>query len=319
MQELKLVQDGLVNLSGAVSGNIDKSRTGYSDLVAYFGGVDNLPTSIIPVKRLRPDAAVDEHGARRSYKGIADAQDRKNTDIRSKTLRKLKRMVGWTGSRKGTLSTFSPALCRKIVLFYTNPGDKVVDPFAGHNSRMEPTVMAGRHYYGQDLSHSFMLHNEKRAEELRKVFPDAKIKLHEGDSREMLVPDNFGDFTITSPPYWNIEMYGPEKEQLGRLPGGYQGFLDGLGAVLKENFRVLKPGAYCVWFVNDFRFKGKFYPYHNDTINLGIAAGFIMHDITIVDYGRSQASVFYNNCFKNKILPKEHEYGIVFRKPLAKA
>ena len=79
----------------------------------------------------------------------------------------------------------------------------------------------------------------------------------------MPTPDQTGDFTITSPPYWDIEYYGDEPEQLGAR--GYDGFLTELSAVMRENFRCLKPAAYCIWCVNDFRTYSMFFPYHEHT------------------------------------------------------
>lgn len=234
---------------------------------------------------------------------------------------------GFEGSRGAgkTLSRFSQNICRLCVKFYTEEKDIVVDPFAGHNSRFQATFESGRHYYGQDLSHEFMVDNLKIREMLLKesegklFMPknDLIIDLTEGDSRKLPWPDNFGDFTITSPPYWDLEMYGDEEEQLGYGQNQtYEEFLHDLGLVAKENYRVLKPGAYCIWFINDFRKDGKFFDFHGDTKNLLVAAGFDYHDLIIVDLGPSLRSVFLASAFKSKILPKRHEFGVVVRKPL---
>jgi hypothetical protein len=194
-----------------------------------------------------------------------------------------------------------------------------------HNSRMEATFRSGRHYYGQDLCHEFMVDNFKVREMLLnesegKLFMpknDLVIDLTEGDSRKLPWPDNFGDFTITSPPYWYLEDYGPEPEQLGYGQNQtYPEFLHDLGLVAKENFRVLKPGAYCIWFINDFRIDGKFYDFHGDTKNLLVDAGFVYQDLIIADLGPSLRSVFLSAAFKSKILPKRHEFGVVMRKPI---
>jgi hypothetical protein len=85
--------------------------------------------------------------------------------------------------------------------------------------------------------------------------------------------------------------------------------------VIKENFRILKSGSYAVYFINDFRKKGKMYFYHMDIQRLGKKAGFIAHDILIVDLGKSIRDAFTNQIISTRILPKRHEYGIVFKKP----
>lgn len=220
----------------------------------------------------------------------------------------------------GTLSRFPQNVGRTLLLFYTQKGDWVFDPFAGHNSRMEMTWRAQRNYHGCDLSAEFMRMNRQLREEFlseyaRSMFPNgAQIFLWEGDSRKVPMEDSFYDFTITSPPYWDIEHYGDEPEQLG-AGKSYREFLEGLGKVAKENYRVLRPGAFCVWCVNDFRKGGRFYSYHEHTGRLLRDAGFIQHDIAIVDLGSSIRQNFMNQAIEQKILPKRHEYALVYRKP----
>lgn len=231
--------------------------------------------------------------------------------------------VGFEGSRGvgKTLSRFPQNICRILTKFYTEEGDIVLDPFAGHNSRMESVHVSKRHYYGQDLCKEFMVDNFRRQKELldaqaERIFDPTKyiIELTEGDSRFLPWPDNFGDFTITSPPYWDLEFYDDNEKQLGN--GTYEKFLDGMFEVAKENIRVLKPGAFCIWNINDFRVDGKYYNYHGDLLQVMLKAGFIQWDIAIFDLGPSLRSVYLASAVKSKILPKRHEYALVMRKPL---
>jgi len=225
----------------------------------------------------------------------------------------------------GGLSRFPQNIGRTLLFLYTNKGDTVVDPFAGHNSRMELCWRAGRNYIGHDLSAEFMEINRKikqmlEDEKKNDFFPGdftASITLHECDSKKMPTKSGVGDFTITSPPYWDLEYYGPQPEQLG-IGKTYEEFLNGLGQVAKENFRCLKPGAFCVWCVNDFRKGGLFYPYHEHTCQLLRAAGFIQWDMAITDLGSSMRACFPNQVIESKILPKRHEYCLIFRKPQVK-
>jgi DNA modification methylase len=227
------------------------------------------------------------------------------------------------GARWGALSRFPQNIGRLLLKLYTKPGQTVVDPFAGHNSRMEFCYRAGRNYIGCDISHKFMEANFKLREMLLEQAKDdlfggehftATIELHEADSRKMPVKNNAGDFTITSPPYWDLEYYGDEMGQLGK-DNSYAEFLNRLGAVCCENFRCLKSGSFCVWCINDFRKDGKFYSYHMDTARLLRDAGFKMHDTAIIDLGGSFGQAFASQIVENKILPKRHEYAVIFVKP----
>ena len=187
------------------------SRAYRETVLGYFGS-DAMPESILRHdKTMRSiDLTVDEHG--RSYDDFtANRTEIKAFDISSRSV------------RAGALSRFPQSVARTLLLFYTEPGDTVVDPFAGHNSRMELCWRANRHYIGHDISHEFMeanrkikalLHDEVYSDMFLEHFP-ARITLHECDSRHMPTPDAIGDFTITSPPYWDIEYYGDEPEQIG--------------------------------------------------------------------------------------------------------
>lgn len=291
---------------------LNKSRDNRNELIAMFGGMDNLPTSVMKAKKRIPTEDVDEHAAKRSYKN-SKGTHYANGEAYQGTLKKAFGISG-SGPGGGALSTFPQNIGRSMVLMYSNPGDTVFDPFAGHASRMELCIRAGRHYIGCDASKDFMQFNRKLAKRLGEEFPIAKIELIEGDSRKIPVKDEIGDFTITSPPYWDIEYYGDEECQMSNCKT-YKSFLDSMQEVMHENYRALKPGAYAIWFINDFRKKGKFYFYHVDILKLGKRAGFIGHDIIISDLGRGFRDIFISQTVQQRILPKRHEYGIIFRKP----
>lgn len=230
---------------------------------------------------------------------------------------------GKTCRGKGAaLSRFPQNIGRMLLLLYTDEGDTVVDPFAGHNSRFEMCWRANRNYMGNELSREFMdanrkivamLEQEAKADMFGASTYKATITLTEGDSRDLPFPDECGDFTITSPPYWCVEHYGDEPEQLGN--NSYENFLADLGLVIQQNYRCLKPGAFCVWCVNDFRMDGKFYSYHEDTASLLRAAGFYQWDIAITDLGPTIRYAFAQQIVDQMILPKRHEYCLIFRKP----
>ncbi len=216
--------------------------------------------------------------------------------------------------RGGNLSMFPQNIGRAVLLLYSNEEDVVVDPFAGHNSRMELCVKEKRHYIGYDISQSFMAYNQSFANELRNNFQGVNIQLYLADSRQMdKVADGCGDFALTSPPYYDLEDYGDEPEQLGKA-SSYEAFLAELAVVAEENYRCLKLGAFCVWFVNDFRRRGKFHLYHIDVLNCLRKVGFEAWDVMVIDLGYPIRAAFATQIVEQKILPKRHEYGLVMRK-----
>jgi hypothetical protein len=306
--------------------DVAKSREQREDAKALFGGV--IPESILKynVADKARDLLVEDEG--RAYTDTGYSKDKQIVTNEDATNNKLFMLSG-AGARWGALSRFPQNVGRILLNLYTDEflpktttRTTVVDPFAGHNSRMELCYRSKRNYIGCDISKKFMAANFKLrdmllAENAEQMLDknDATITLHECDSRKMEpVRSNVGDFTITSPPYWDIEDYGDEIEQLGK-GNEYHIFLQNLQQVCHANFRCLRSGAFCVWCINDFRKDGRFYSYHEDTADCLREAGFKQWDIAITDLGTSMRAAFATQIKSQKILPKRHEYCLIFRKP----
>jgi DNA modification methylase len=300
-------------IKGKTVSSVKHSRSNRGDLIRLFGGIENLPSSIMKAKKVAVTESEDPNAAKRGYDDTAPGIEKARDKSLPKSLRSAFNISG-SGCGAGALSRFPQNIGRAVVLLYSNPKSLIFDPFAGHNSRMELSVKCGRNYIGCDISAEFMRTNRIRAKQLEVLYPNQSIQLIEGDSRKIPLESDIADFTLTSPPYWDIEFYGDEEKQLGKSQT-YQEFLKGMFKVIKENFRILKSGSYAVYFINDFRKKGKMYFYHMDIQQLGKKVGFIAHDILIVDLGKSIRDAFTNQIISTRILPKRHEYGIVFKKP----
>lgn len=270
-----------------------------------------------------------------------DWSQSKNIDLSDRSYGKHKDEGGYAdspfalsgvGARHGDLSRFPQDLGTFLVNFLCPPGGTVLDPFAGHSSRMELVFRAGRNYIGYDISHEFMEDNHKIRQilleefamnprlslEPQEDFNDGAptIELIEGDSR-YIDKNNVADFLITSPPFFDTEWYGDELEQLGRQKT-YEDFLYSLRTVFMACHRALKPGAFAAMEVNDFRRDGIFHTYHADTITQLRLAGFQMHDVIIVDYGSGFLQAFASDIEAHKIVSKQHSYILIARKAMYK-
>jgi DNA modification methylase len=295
--------------------SLQKSRKIRNNFINIFG---NVPESIL--KHDRHDKALDLYANDRSYKNTSKKMIKKaHPEFTEKELKLF--CLSHQGAKDGALSRFPQNIGRLLVNFYCPQDGVVYDPFAGHNSRMELVWKTGRNYIGVDVSKEFMIANRQIREMLLQknrnslgLIKKKEINLIEGSSNKVDLPDNYADFTLTSPPYWNIEYYGDEKEQLGNTKT-YEDFIDLIFFHIKENFRILKPGAWCCWFINDFKSNGKYYVYHSDIAHLMEKAGFILESIYIVDLGRSVQKGFVQILFQRGVFPKRHEYCIVGRKP----
>jgi len=223
----------------------------------------------------------------------------------------------------GGLSVFPYDVLRRSILFYTEEGDTVLDPCAGHNSRMQGVWQLGRSYIGYDVCHEFMEFNRKIAKKIQKRRTEREffkrgtgtITLIEESSECMEeVEDESVDFILTSPPYWDLEYYDEHPDQLG-FGHTYEEFLDGLERVVKECYRTLKPGKFCIFNVNDFIKDGTFYTYHSDLKDRFLKTDFVLWDTIIIRWPGAFKSMFASQLGKTKRLGKAHEYLMVFKKP----
>jgi DNA modification methylase len=210
-------------------------------------------------------------------------------------------------------SRFPLNVARTLYWLYTEEGDLIADPFAGHGDRMEAAIQMNRRYVGWDLSKNMIQEIRQRLSE----YPEEKQKLAKiihGDSR-LFELDEECDYVLTSPPYWCIEWYGDEPEQLGNCET-YERFLIELKRIFKRVVKYLKPGKFITINVNDFRYKGKFYLYHVDVINILQDLGLEIHDIGIMQMSELPIThPFIVQYKERKYLMKQHEYLITAKKP----
>ncbi len=294
--------------------SLDDSRRAREDILAKYGNIlksiwkadYRLEKHIIDIDKTQNAVAKEKHMKMDYDKKLYDAFASSSKSVRGK---------------EGGLSIFPADICRKLVLLFTEEGDVVLDPCAGHNSRMQVTWQLGRHYIGYDVSKEFMQFNRKVRDMLMGdgdqgkllLESDASITLREKSSEKMIEVDNSVDFVVTSPPYWDLEYYGDEEEQIG-WGKTYEEFLSGLKRIIQESYRVLKPGKFCVYNINDFRKEGEYYCYHKDLIELALDVGYKLHDIIILEWPAAIGACFATQVVDRKITAKSHEYLLVFKK-----
>lgn len=125
------------------------------------------------------------------------------------------------------------------------------------------------------------------------------------------------DFVMTSPPYWNLKNYGHD-EQIGAEP--YEVYLERLGKVWQECYRVAKPNAVFALNIGNRRHKGTFYP-----LGMDIAQhmkGWVLWDVLIwyIPNALPQPRSYLERLFDNKfefvfIYTKDGNLDYKFHKP----
>jgi len=268
------------------------------------------------------DVAKKHHAERKAKKLLGGrlATAKRNTTSQRARAKRLKAAhgniavapyVGATGRLEA--STMPAELVDFFIKYYAKPGDTYLDPFMGQGVQMQVAKLRGMHYRGYDLSAEFFAYIDAVRQRIDDDATTIGITL--GDSRHPgEVPDGCGDFSFHSPPYWDIEYYGDEPEQLGSR--SYEDFLVGMRDVYAAWLPKFKPGAVHVVNVNDFRKGGRYYSYHADTIRIATEAGWELTDTWVIDGlvgGLPKAFAVDFNL--KRIAPKVHEYCLVFKAP----
>lgn len=231
----------------------------------------------------------------------------------------------------------------RLVNFFTNKGDIVLDPFSGVGSTIKAAALNGRVGWGIELSPRW---SELSVQRLETEVGEGISKDHRiitGDSRQELkgLPRDSVDFVVTSPPYWAIlnkkadhkvkkervandlaTSYSDSDEDLGNIDS-YEEFLDiMINDIFLETGKVLKPEKYIAIVVSDFRHKSRFISFHSDLIqrldNLSLGEDYIytLQGVKVLlQNHKSLLPYGYPFAYVENI---HHQYILIFRKTKVK-
>ena len=292
---------------------IDKETT--SKVVQRYGF---FPYS---VWRMQNDKAleeiVDDDLAKNTYLG---KMFKNNPEHRVKVKQK-----GYSSMLAEGLSKFNPALAKRIISYWTDENDVVLDPFSNRGVIAIMAAHLGRKGLVYEIVPSYYEHICKVIERLNKPnnalfkrYYDVKAFL--GNANNMsAIETNSVDLVLSSPPYWNIEKYESVDGQLSDYKT-YKSFLKAYYECIKEIYRVVKPGKFAIFVVGDFRRpeysggKSKLIRFGRHTEVLFEKAGFETWDIGINFLYSTPSVIGVHTAAKMGRLLKSHEYILVFKK-----
>jgi DNA modification methylase len=236
-------------------------------------------------------------------------------------------------------ASFPRSLAKEQIEIYTRLGQTVVDPFVGVGTTLDACHELGRRGIGVDINEEFLA---LAKEDLINAGAtgESQVLLH-GDARELssVVGAEVADLIMTSPPYgsllrnikgafaykWqehsqvrsvaNARPYSEKAGDLGNLE--YSEFLDAIETCLHQTYKVMKPDAYAVWIVKDFRAHKEGVPYvnyHGHFIDRAEAAGLTLWDLRVWDQTRHRPLVCLGYPSRNYYLNLGHSYVVVLRK-----
>lgn len=239
--------------------------------------------------------------------------------------RRLTGETGHTGARNETMradhdsvytgshSVFPVPLMEWILLRYGGPeGGRVLDAFAGGPPRAIVSSIMGYEYHGFEVRKGQIEENE----EVIDRFELGNVYFHHADGTAMAIPDlGLFDVGVTCPPYWNLEKYSTQDNDLSNLPK-YDDFNEAMFRCARAYFRMLKPGAFLCFIVGLFRDKrGDLIDFRADTVDNFKAAGFKFHQDVILSKNFASAAKRSTNAWKGSKLVPRHEHMLVFAHP----
>lgn len=160
-----------------------------------------------------------------------------------------------SGKYRGNWSPFVP---RNLILRYSKPRDWILDQFVGSGTTLVEAKLLNRNAIGIDINPQSVSISETNL-----IFQCefiSKIYVKQGNAADLaFMKDSKIDFICTHPPYADIIRYSKDiKGDISLL--SVDSFLDEMGKVAKEAYRVLKKGKYCAVMIRDIREHGKVIP-----------------------------------------------------------
>lgn len=140
---------------------------------------------------------------------------------------------------------FTEALAESVILHTTDPGDLVLDPFAGYGTTVAVAIRLGRRAIGIELVEAHL--------EIARARLRGGGRLIQGDARHLVsLVDEPVDLVLTSPPYMPSADHA-ENPLTGyaTTDGNYATYLAELGRVFAQVAALLRPGGQAVVNVAD--------------------------------------------------------------------
>lgn len=153
-----------------------------------------------------------------------------------------------------SVSEFDPYLAELMYRWFSREGDKILDPFAGGCVRGIVASVLGRKYDGIDLNTSQVETNIRQFCNLQERYSNlaGDASWYFGDSDIALDCLSEANMIFTCPPYYNLEQYTKDPNDLSRQPT-YADFLHKYSSILCKAANHLKDNSFFVIVVSEVR------------------------------------------------------------------
>lgn len=152
-------------------------------------------------------------------------------------------------------------LCKKYGLTETS---KVLDPCAGWGGRMIGTSVVCNYYEAFEPCTKTYDGLQKLFEFINAMNPKFKAKIHKIPFEDAVLRSKYYDFALTSPPYFDTEIYSDEKTNSLNRYKTFNDWCEGFFLPLIENtMNALKPEGVFILNIGDKRYPLSEVLFHN--------------------------------------------------------
>ncbi|MCE4614600.1 MAG: DNA methylase [Desulfurococcales archaeon] len=230
----------------------------------------------------------------------------------------------WASHRSDYRGNWPPQLPRILIESYTQQGDSVLDPMVGSGTTCIEALLLKRRCIGVDINvQSLVLAWHRLYALSEKLSPDNPMKpleaieLYAGDARDLdKVQENEVKLVATHPPYWRSLKYSTNINGDLSNEKSLKRYLDALGIISNEIYRVLVPGGVFAILLGDSRRKRHYVPVSIYALKKILEPGFIlMEEIVKIQHKIKDTQVYWERYSRDFLMIK-HEKLYIMRKPV---
>lgn len=211
-----------------------------------------------------------------------------------------------TGDYRGN---WPPQLARALITKFTEPGDLVVDAFAGGGTSLIEAWLLNRRSIGLDISRIALETMRTRLGEMRtlasgdlpwRLLDDCEPVVIDADAllvaptlQKAGVPVGGVDLLCVHPPYHNSVRYTQADERDLSLISDVGDFIARIREFAVASRTLLSPHGICAVLIGDVRKNGRTLPIGAEVMSTFIDSGYTLRDLIIKTQHRDRSSEFY--------------------------
>jgi len=239
----------------------------------------------------------------------------KNFELECSTVWSFPRRGSWATHKSDWRGNWAPEIARNLILRYSKEKDHLLDCMIGGGTTAIEAKILNRHITCTDVNGDALRRTEESL--AFDVENESKQRIKKCDARKLsFVKDEEIDFILTHPPYADIIKYsnGEISEDLSNIHD-IDEFVEQMGKVAKELYRVLRPNKFCAILIGDTRRKKMYQPMAYKVMEQFLQQGFKLKEDIIKQQHNCKATGFWANKSKDyNFLLIMHEHLFIFQK-----